>query len=212
MKSVDVWPVTIRLVHLLLGLGVGFQLVSAWLIGQGAGDWRLWYDWHLIVGQLLVFVLGVRVFLLFRPGVSHWRALVPDRASLMGSKEMLRFYVTLGQTPLPGWFSHNPFWRPVYLLMIVLVGIALLSGLGHSSLWRVAGLSPGQWHAGIAVILGALVLAHLVTVVLHDWKGRTGTISGILGGNRYFPEKADTQATGLKTGSVSVPFDAIKRD
>ncbi|MGB1110191.1 MAG: cytochrome b/b6 domain-containing protein [Gammaproteobacteria bacterium] len=211
MKSITVWPYSARVIHLLLVAMVSFQFFSAWALGQGAGDPNFWLDWHVMLGQGLLFVLGARLYLLSGKGVLGWRALVLDRAARRGAVEMGKFYLSMGRMPLPAWFAHNPAWRPLYVLMLVLLVAAVLTGFGHDSYWRVAGFRISELHTAATSLLAIVLVGHVAAAVWHDWKGHVGGISGILGGDRCFEDKQPGQTGGLPFGSIQVPFDTTPK-
>ncbi len=199
IRCVHVWPGWLRLSHWLIGFGVLFELFSAWAITHDNVDVAFWHDWHLIVGQVVLLAVLLRLGLLAWPGVTGWRALLPGRSHFHGAMQTLKFYVTLARSPLPNWHSHNPFWAPVYLVMLLLVLGAVASGLAYQSSWRPAGLSPVAVHAFCGLLLGWLAALHILAVFLHDWKGRGAHVSGMINGYRYFHiEPGERPAGGIE--------------
>ncbi|MCB1864897.1 MAG: cytochrome b/b6 domain-containing protein [Chromatiales bacterium] len=182
---VQVWPASLRLIHWIIAAGLVFQIASAWLVNYAAVDAHHWRDWHLIVGQVLVAALVLRIVVAFRSGPSSWRALWPGRAQRAAIPAMLRFYLSLGRAPLPNWYAHNPLWAPLYALTWLILGLALISGLGHDSS-PILGMSLAHVHATSAAVLAVITIAHIATVILHDWRGGAASISGMLSGERYF--------------------------
>ena len=55
--------------------------------------------------KLTALAVLLRVALLFVPGSSHWRALLPSRADRQAMMQMLKFYLSLVRTPLPAWYA-----------------------------------------------------------------------------------------------------------
>ena len=75
-----IWSTWLRLAHRLIAAGVLLLLASGWALQQQPADPEFWHDWHLIIGQSVALALLLRVILLFVPGSSHWRALLPKPA------------------------------------------------------------------------------------------------------------------------------------
>jgi len=186
IRYVKIWSGWLRLAHWLIAGGVSFALASAWALAHDGIDPVFWYDWHIMTGQLTALALLLRVVLLFFPGSSHWRALLPTRTDLRAMAQMLKFYVSLARVPLPAWYAHNPLWKPLYLLLLVVLAGSVLSGQFQDAPWRVFGYAIDTLHARLAVVVSVFVVAHVVAVFLHDWKGRGALISAMIGGWRYF--------------------------
>ena len=186
IQAVRVWPGWLRLTHGLVAAGVLFLLFSAWALQVDVARQALWRDWHLIVGQLLMLVVGVRAMLWFSPGVSHWRSLVDLRGQWPAMRQTLLCYLSLGRLPLPNWYAYNPLWKPLYGLFWLVLGLMVITGMLHdqSSLWP--GFSPTRLHGLMAGVVMAFVVTHLITAVLHDAKSEGGLISAMINGVRYF--------------------------
>lgn len=206
IRCVDVWPPLLRLAHWLMAAGVSFQLVSAWVIANSTADLGFWRDYHLIVGQLMVFVLLLRGWLLLQRGTGGWRSFVPTRAQLDGAGQMLKFYMSLFRFPLPNWYAYNPLWQLVYPLMLACTVLAVVSGLLHDSTTQVFGVDAAAVHGAATSLLGALVLLHIATAVLQDWKGRGATTSAMLNGRRYFHIESEG-AVAPPRGAAEVRID-----
>jgi Ni/Fe-hydrogenase 1 B-type cytochrome subunit len=212
IRRVRVWPGWLRAAHWLIAAGVLFQLFSAWTIDQGARDPQFWRDWHLIVGQGVALALALRIVLLFVPGTGNWRALAPDK-SPQAFLQMVKFYFSLGRVPLPGWYAHNPFWKPIYpMVLLVLAAVCATGMLG------VAGLGDpdnvAQWHRRLAHVIAIFTLCHVVAVVLHDLKGEGAFLSSMISGYRYFHvggRTRDLLDSIPGPSSVSVPLDSLKK-
>lgn len=181
IKAVRVWGGWLRICHGLIALGIGFQIISAWLIAHANVDLDFWHDWHLMTGQGLLIAFLFRLYLFSQPGSGHWRALIPR---LSGMKATAMFYLSLTRLPLPKWHAHNPLWKPIYIIMFVLLAISLMTGVLHGQ--PLAGVPIQSAHDTSAWLLGILSLGHIVATVLHDWKGRGSDISAMINGYRYF--------------------------
>ncbi len=186
IRYVAIWPGGLRLAHWLLAAGVLFCLASGWALQQLPADPAFWHDWHIITGQITALALLLRSVLLFVPGSTHWRALLPKRGQWQACRQMLRFYLSLGRAPLPAWYAHNPLWAPVYLLVLAVEAACLATGFGYSSSWQLLKVPVAQLHSGSATALALFTLAHLAASALHDWKGNGALISAMISGKRYF--------------------------
>lgn len=163
-----------------------FQLVSAWLIQHADIDVLAWYDWHIMIGQALILPLGFRIFLLFRPGSGHWRFLIPTTEQRHIISQTLKFYASLGRLPCPDWYAFNPVWQPIYLLMILLMLLATISGYLTGSNLFLFTISITDYHAFFSSIILTFILLHIAFVLLHDSKGKGAQISAMLNGYKYF--------------------------
>jgi Ni/Fe-hydrogenase 1 B-type cytochrome subunit len=186
IRYVSIWSGWLRAAHWLIAAGVLFELLSAWAFTQGAADPGFWRDWHVIVGQLVGLALLLRTILLFVPGSSHWRALLPKPGQWRTMLQMLRFYLSLTRAPLPAWYAHNPLWAPVYLLVLLLLAACLASGFLHAAPYRLVGLQSHTLHAGLGEALALFSLIHVIAAALHDWKGDGALVSAMFSGKRYF--------------------------
>ncbi|MBU1725042.1 MAG: cytochrome b/b6 domain-containing protein [Gammaproteobacteria bacterium] len=217
IRHVLVWSGWVRLTHWLMAGGVLFLFASAWAIGLGAADYEFWRDWHMICGQLLILVVVARVILMFMlPGSAHWGALLPDRAQLEGAKQMLLFYLSFARFPLPNWYAHNPFWRQIYPLVLLILLLCAITGLYYNTANTFLGMSMFGWHAALAGIILGVTVAHLLAVFLHDLKGKGAGISGMISGYRYFHvEGRDKGGNGTpvvnKSSVVHVSIDSIRK-
>ena len=152
-----------------------------------------------LIGNLNLLAVLLRLGLMFVPGSSHWRALIPRKNHWQAVAQMLKFYLSFGRFPLPNWFSHNPLWLPIYSVMYLLLLGALLTGLVQGIFFSV--------HQLLSNILMWLVIGHIVAVILHDLKGQLATISGMINGFRYFHFEKNSLA---KKNEFVVSIDTIK--
>jgi len=213
IRCVRVWSGWLRLSHWLIACGVLFQIASAWAIAQGAVDTAFWRDWHLMVGQALLIALLLRCILLFVPGSGHWRSLVPDRSQSQAALQMLKFYLTFLRAPLPNWYAQNPFWKPLYALVLLVLAASCATGMLQmqgtlESEWTL------HWHRRLADVLTLFTAFHIVTVFLHDLKGKGATVSAMISGYRYFHigSRSETISGGFDgRSSVEVPLDVLRK-
>lgn len=186
LKAVNLWSKWLRLSHWVMAFGILFLLLSGWATQQVQIDLAFWQDWHVMIGQVVFMAWVLRVVLLLKPGSSSFQALIPDRNQLKAWVEMVKFYITFARFPLPEWFAHNPFWRPIYLLVLIWILVVALSGFLHDSLFVFAGMSMAKLHRISSEYLAIFVLFHILTVFLHDWKGKVARISAMISGKAFF--------------------------
>ncbi len=216
IRYVLVWSGWLRLSHWLISAGVIFQITSAWALAHDEANYAFWLDWHLITGQVILIALALRVLLLFFPGSSSWRAFVPERSQIQAMIQMIKFYLSLARFPLPNWYAHNPFWLPVYLVFfLVLVGCSI-SGLLYNSSHIIFGNPMYELHGALASLIVIFSIFHIVTVFLHDLKGKGAFISAMVNGFRYFHYTGENNKDGInfsgkRSGNQSISVDSIKK-
>ena len=218
VQRVMVWPVVLRLCHLVFALGVPVLLVTGGLLGSGmilndALYQHLLTQWHLPAGHLVGLALVARLgVLVASEGVGGYRALWPRGQSLQA---MLAFYSSLGRQPLPAYHAHNPFWGPLYLLFFGLLALVLVTGLmlEFASLRGLFGVASDpllRWHLGSSGFFLAFTIGHVIASVLHDLRGRGADVSAMINGERCF--EVERPATPPAPGATpSVSLDSLGR-
>ena len=99
---------------------------------------------------------------------------------------MLLFYFRLGRAPLPRWYAHNPLWKPVYLVIFLLLIIFTISGALMPDNDVIMGWYLPSLHRSLAVLMFWLNFLHPLSVILHDYRGNTTDTSAIINGFRHF--------------------------
>lgn len=187
IRQVRVWSRRLRISHWLLTAAVLVAIATGWVIGNSADLYQLALDYHYIAGYALLFGLGLRGYLLlFGRDAERWQALLPGREGRRAAVATLRHYASLGRSPLPRWYAHNPLWGPLYLLLLLLLTLLLLTGLGQQTVATVAGISTAELHRGLATVVALLTLAHVVAVIVHELGGSGDDISAMVHGRRSF--------------------------
>ena len=220
IRVVEVWPPLVRLLHLLMAATVSILLVTGVLMHSGLIlneqlHQHLLTVWHLPSGNILAGVILVRIGLLFvGKNVSGWRALMPDNPGDMLKVAM--FYLSLARMQLPAYFAHNPLWKPLYLLTYLLLAAQAVSGLLLESAWlrsvlRTDSSTALLQHQSLLVIILVLVLMHIVTSLLHDWKSSSAEISPIISGRKYFHIEKSNSRINMEQ-SISVSLDSLTRE
>lgn len=145
-------------------------------------------DIHFFLSGLLLPALLLRFYLLFfGKDTDHLTDCEPNLHKLNQAKEVLRFYLTLGKAPLPRWFSHNPLWGPIYLLLFVFLTISCLSGvLLVQEITFIFNISNHDLHSISHYLISLFVLLHLPAVFSHDLSNKNSDISGMVSGYKIF--------------------------
>ncbi len=183
-----IWPASLRLSHWLLALSVIGLLGSGWFIGHVARFYLPALDYHYIFAYLLSIATVIRIYLFVRKkkGAACLRDLLPGKSQLQAVLASLKFYVSLGKTPLPRWYAHNPLWAPLYLLLWFIVLLQIISGFlvgaGHSQLL----FNLYDLHVVSAAIIFWFCLLHVLAVFVHDLKGNNSDASAMIHGYRVF--------------------------
>ena len=224
IRYVLVWSGWLRLSHWVIAAAVLFQLTSAWALGHDEANYAFWLDWHLIFGQIILLALGLRLVLLFipvssnRPGSGNWRAFIPERTQLQAMLQMIKFYLSLARFPLPNWYAHNPLWLPIYPLMFLVLAGCAFSGLWFNSSYIVFQQPMFELHGTLASLIIAFSIFHVVTVFLHDLKGKGAFISAMVNGFRYFHYSGQSNAEAnnplhkhSENQSIHISVDSIKK-
>lgn len=186
-RRILVWSGWLRFSHLSIGLSVIVLLLSGWLTAQSPLLAEDAMDIHYLAASFLLFGLVLRVALMFF-GQSNDRlsSLIPRRSELKAIGQTLLFYLSLGKRELPRWYAHNPLWKLIYLLVFAGLAIQILTGALIREQLLFYGFYLPSIHAFWAKILFWISVLHVLSVVLHDLKGRGADISGIINGYRLF--------------------------
>lgn len=211
IRRVLVWSGWLRLVHGALALSTLVLLATGWLIADSptlAADASFV---HYLGASILLAALLLRFFLgVAGKGAERFEHLLPRRSEFAVIRASLLFYLSLGRAPLPNWFAHNPLWKPLYLVLYLLLAMSAFSGWIMPEIQLVGRLYVPGFHAWVADLIAGLVIAHLLCVVLQDIKGRSADISAMLSGYRFFVfERGGIDRPG--TPQVSVHLDDIGR-
>ena len=199
-----------RLAHWLLALSVSVLIATGWLVKLAPGVANAASDYHRLAGIGLILGLLLRVWLLLTgTGPAHWKALVPQRGDLQKMGMTLVFYATLGKSPQPKWYAHNPLWAPVYLFILLVLVVQTLTGLLMEAYPVMGTFYLPSVHDFWAPFILVFAFLHILTVALHDAKGTASDVSAMLNGHRIFVvEEADPlQAPGVHT----VSLDQLKK-
>ena len=204
-----IWPGPLRLSHWIMVIAVIGLLGTGWLLENIAHVFQVALDYHYIFAYALCFALGLRLYLLVSssPSAASWQDLIPGKQDLKKALAMLRFYISLGRTPLPHWYAHSPLWAPIYLFLFVILLLQIITGFLISTGQHVVLINLYSLHNINASIIAFFTVTHIVTVFLHDLKAGTSDISGMIHGYRIFTlEKPD-----LPPALHTVSLDKLKQ-
>ena len=196
VTSVLVWSRWLRLAHWTLAISIFGLLTSGWLLGADPILFSTAKDYHFIFCALMLPALLFRLYLLFfGKGTDHLRDCELDKHRIGQAWEVIRFYLTLGRAPLPKWYSHNPFWGPIYLIIFLFLALSAVSGFALSyEVAILASISMHDLHMLSNYVTGTFVLLHLPAVFSHDLSGKGSDVSAMINGYRNFQvEKATIQ-------------------
>lgn len=187
IERVPVWGGWLRLSHAAVGLSALVLIVTGWLLEAAPSLEADAADFHYYAASVLMFGLVLRVVLAFAGSpLEAFDKLIPEDGELRAMRDMLLFYLTLGRAPLPRWYAHNPLWKPVYLVFYLCLAILVLTGWLREDQPLLWGWYLPSVHGIFASAVAWLSLLHILSVVLHDYRGDAADISAIINGHRYF--------------------------
>ncbi len=211
-KRVLIWSGWLRLSHACVGLSVAALLLSGWLLAESPSLHAIATDVHYLGSAVLLFGLLVRSVVLLR-GREHERlaALLPTRTELAAITGTLRCYISLGRLPLPGWYAHNPLWKPLYLLTYLALILLVATGWVIPEIQVIYGFYLPSVHAFWAQAMLWLTVLHISSVILHEYKNQTSDISAMVNGHRVFLIEEARAGTGASGDRQYVSLDSIGR-
>lgn len=206
IRRVVVWSGWLRVSHAALALATLVLLATGWLLSSSPTLARSATDIHYLAASILIAALALRVFLgFFGKGAERFEHMLPRRSEFAAIGASFLFYLTLGKAPLPNWFAHNPLWKPIYLILFMLLALSALTGWVMPEIQVVGRLYLPRVHGWLSNAIWIVTLAHLFSVVLQDVKGGSADVSGILNGQRCFSiEREGPAAPGGKQLSVKL--------
>jgi Ni/Fe-hydrogenase 1 B-type cytochrome subunit len=212
IKRIAIWSGWFRLSHLLIGLSTLVLLATGNLIQHSPLLALSALDIHYYSAGFFVAGLVVRVYLMFF-GQPHERLayLIPKASDVRGMLEMLRFYALLGKSRLPNWYAQNPFWKPIYLLIYILLFSQLVSGIVLTNGDFIFGYPPRPIHLFGSELLLIFSLLHIICVIWHDYKGAGSDVSAIINGVRTFTSDNDSSVNKASQPVKFTPMNEFKR-
>jgi Ni/Fe-hydrogenase 1 B-type cytochrome subunit len=187
IRRVTVWSGRLRLVHWLIAVSALVLGMTGWLIGAAPSLAQAAADFHYMAASVLSLALLMRLWLgLFGEGAERFEQMMPGQSEWQAMRASLVFYLTLGRSPLPNWFAHNPLWKPLYLLLLLLLAGLALTGWVMPDLPLVGRIYLPRLHDWLATAVWMWIALHVLAVVLQDVRGGLGGVSAMLSGERYF--------------------------
>jgi Ni/Fe-hydrogenase 1 B-type cytochrome subunit len=209
IRRVTVWSGRQRLVHWLTALSTLGLVATGWLIGAAPTLALAAVDYHYMLAAVLSLALLVRLWLgLFGQGAERFEQLWPTAGERDAMRASLMFYLTLGRSPLPNWYAHNPLWKPLYWLLLILLAAVALTGWIMPGIPVVGRLYLPRLHEWLATGVSMWLALHLFSVLLQDIRGGLGGVSAMLGGDRYFSVDRD-RLVRPEIPEVSIRLDDI---
>ena len=212
VKRVLVWSGWLRASHASIGFAVAVLLFTGWLIAQSPSLADAAVDIHYLASAVLAFGLVIRLALMFA-GKPHERlsALFPASFELAAMAATLRCYISFFRAALPGWYAHNPLWKPLYLLMYLALVVMLVTGTMMPETSIVLGFYVPSVHTFWAQILFWLSMLHVISVIVHDYRKKTADISAMVNGYRVFLSDNNSTGTGIDESIQLISPDSLNR-
>jgi Ni/Fe-hydrogenase 1 B-type cytochrome subunit len=212
VKRVLVWSGWLRVSHASIGLSVLAQLLTGWLIAESPSLAGTALDIHYLASAVLIFGLVIRLALMFA-GKPHERlpALFPASFELAAMASTLRCYLSFFRASLPGWYAHNPLWKPFYLLMYLVLVIMVITGVMIPETSIALGFYLPSVHTFWAHVLLWLSALHVVSVIVHDYRKQTTDISAMVNGYRLFLSDSNRVDAGIDESVQLISPDSLKR-
>lgn len=187
IKRLLIWSGWFRLSHLLLGLSTLVLLATGSLIQHSPLLALQAVDIHHYSAGFFLAGLIIRIILMFF-GKPHERInyLVPNLNEWKTVREMAIFYALLGKARLPNWYAQNPFWKPIYLFIYLMLITQLISGVVLANAGFILGYQPRPIHLFGSELLLVFTLLHIVCVIWHDYKATGSDVSAMINGLRTF--------------------------
>lgn len=211
IRRVVVWSGWLRFIHGALAVATLVLIATGWLVANAPTQAAVAADIHFIAASVLIAALLLRLVLGFTgKGADRFEHMLPQRSDLAGMRASLLFYLSLGKAPLPNWFAHNPLWKPIYLILLVLLILSAVTGWIMPEIELIGRLYLPRAHTWLGNAITVVTVAHVFSVILQDIKGRTADISGILSGYRFF-ETGRGRAARPEIKQVSIRLDDVGR-
>jgi len=211
IRRVVVWSGWLRISHAALAVATLVLMATGWLLASSPTLAPAASDIHYLAASILIAALMLRLVIgFFGKGAERFEHMLPRRSEFAAMRASLLFFLTLGKAPLPNWFAHNPLWKPIYLILFVLLALSALTGWVMPEMQVVGRLYLPRVHGWLSNAIWVVTLAHLFCVVLQDVKGRSADVSGMLSGYRFFVFERDG-AMKLGAKQVSIKLDDFGR-
>lgn len=211
IQRISVWSRALRIAHWVMAIAVIVLIATGWRMESDPLPASTLLDDHFLAAAFLIPAFLLRVYLLFfGTGTDHISDCEPDMNRLRSSVEVLKYYFSLGRSPLPNWYAHNPLWGPLYLLLFLFLLIQIFSGALQQSHPFPGILNLHDVHIVGAYVITSFTVVHILAVFMHDLGGSGSDISAMINGHRIFILKKPVSAQ--QSGEVqSVSLDELRR-
>lgn len=211
IQRIPVWSRALRIAHWVMAVAVVVLIVTGWRMEGDLLPAPTLLDDHFLAAAFLIPAFLLRLYLLFfGTGTDHISDCEPDMNRLRSAVAVLKYYFSLGRSPLPNWYAHNPLWGPLYLLLFVFLLMQILSGTLQQSHPFLGMVNLHDVHTIGAYVITVFTVLHILAVFVHDLGGSGSDISAMINGHRIFLLKKPLAAQ--QSGDVqSVPLDKLRR-
>jgi cytochrome b len=183
-ESLRVWDIGVRSFHWLLVLAVLMAALTGFILGPTA------LAWHLGAGVAVMFAVAWRVIWgLLGSTYARFASFAYRPAAVLVHLQDLRHgrrHRHLGHNPLGAMM--------VFALLAVLPAIGLTGALAlggmlkqgplRAFLWYATGRQAFDLHNLLAILLLAMIAAHLAGVAFESWRGRENLVAAMLTGDK----------------------------
>jgi len=213
IKRVLVWSGWLRISHASIGLAVLLLLFTGWLIAESPSLADSALDLHYLASSFLIFGLVVRIVLMFA-GMEHERlpGLFPASSELYAIAKTFRFYISLGKSPMPGWYAQNPLWKPAYLVIYLALIVLVITGAAMPDVSLMLGFYLPSVHTFWAQLLFWFTVLHIGSVVMHDYRNKTTDISAMVNGYRLFLIDSNRAGSVAERVVQRISIDSLKKN
>ena len=211
IQRIPVWSRALRIAHWVMAAATLVLIMTGWRMSGDPLQVSALLDNHYLAAAFLAPAMLLRLYLLFLgAGTDHISDCEPDMNRLRGAAAVLKYYFSLGRSPLPNWYAHNPLWGPVYLLLFLFLLLQILSGAFQLSHPYPGMINLHDLHVIGAYVITGFTILHILAVFVHDLGGSGSDISAMINGHRIFLLKKQT--TAQQSGEVqSVSLDELRR-
>ena len=213
IKRVLVWSGWLRTSHASVGFAVLVLLFTGWLIAESPSLAESALDLHYLASGFLIFGLVVRIVLMFA-GMEHERlpGLFPASSELYAMAKTFRFYISLGKSPMPGWYAQNPLWKPLYLVIYLALFVLVFSGAVMPDVSLMLGFYLPSVHTFWAQLVFWFTVLHIASVVMHDYRNKTADISAMVNGYRLFLIDNNGAGSVAEKTVQHISIDSLKKN
>ena len=211
IQRISVWSRALRITHWVMAAAVVVLIATGWRMEGDPLPASTLQDDHFLAAAFLIPAFLLRIYLLFfGTGTDHISDCEPDMNRLRSAVAVLKYYFSLGRSPLPNWYAHNPLWGPLYLLLFLFLLIQIISGTLQQSHPYIGMVNLHDVHIIGAYVITGFSVIHILAVFLHDLGGSGSDISAMINGHRIFILKKPV-ATPQSGEVQSVSLDELKR-